>query len=274
LKIGILGTGFIGQALAQFLHDNNFDILSLSRTKRDFPWRHITDLVSFKEISHDLDSIILASGLSRPNQGNLQLEEQSTLSLLSDFKISSSLQIFYLSSGSVYGECDNAKSESDLATPTTEYGETKLQIENRLLKNYGDQVLNLRIGNVLNFTNPYGVIAQVRKKLTENKTIHLNGYPDSTRDYILIEDFCKVISTLLTSRFMGSVLNIGSGTSTNLRDIFQLIENNHKFKGEVLWAPPREGDLQKTILDVRKMRDFTLCNPANPIKALSGYLLN
>ena len=274
MKIGILGTGFIGQALAQFLHENNFDILSLSRTKRDFPWRHITDLVSFKEISHDLDSIILASGLSRPNQGNLQLEEQSTLSLLSDFKISSSLQIFYLSSGSVYGECDNAKSESDLATPTTEYGETKLQIENRLLKNYGDQVLNLRIGNVLNFTNPYGVIAQVRKKLTENKTIHLNGYPDSTRDYILIEDFCKVISTLLTSRFMGSVLNIGSGTSTNLRDIFQLIENNHKFKGEVLWAPPREGDLQKTILDVRKMRDFTLCNPANPIKALSGYLLN
>ena len=274
MKIGILGTGFIGQALAQFLHENNFDILSLSRTKRDFPWRHITDLVSFKEISHDLDSIIVASGLSRPNQGNLQLEEQSTLSLLSDFKISSSLQIFYLSSGSVYGECDNAKSESDLATPTTEYGETKLQIENRLLKNYGDQVLNLRIGNVLNFTNPYGVIAQVRKKLTENKTIHLNGYPDSTRDYILIEDFCKVISTLLTSRFMGSVLNIGSGTSTNLRDIFQLIENNHKFKGEVLWAPPREGDLQKTILDVRKMRDFTLCNPANPIKALSGYLLN
>ena len=274
MKIGILGTGFIGQALAQFLHDNNFDILSLSRTKRDFPWRHITDLVSFKEISHDLDSIILASGLSRPNQGNLQLEEQSTLSLLSDFKISSSLQIFYLSSGSVYGECDNAKSESDLATPTTEYGETKLQIENRLLKNYGDQVLNLRIGNVLNFTNPYGIIAQVRKKLTENELIHLNGYPDSTRDYILIEDFCKVISTLLTSRFMGSVLNIGSGTSTNLRDIFQLIENNHKFKGEVLWAPPREGDLQKTILDVRKMRDFTLCNPANPIKALSGYLLN
>ena len=274
MKIGILGTGFIGQALAQFLHDNNFDILSLSRTKRDFPWRHITDLVSFKEISHDLDSIIVASGLSRPNQGNLQLEEQSTLSLLSDFKINSSLQIFYLSSGSVYGECDNAKSESDLATPTTEYGETKLQIENRLLKNYGDQVLNLRIGNVLNFTNPYGIIAQVRKKLTENKTIHLNGHPDSTRDYILIEDFCKVISTLLTSRFMGSVLNIGSGTSTNLRDIFQLIENNHKFKGEVLWAPPREGDLQKTILDVRKMRDFTLCNPANPIKALSGYLLN
>ena len=274
MKIGILGTGFIGQALAQFLHENNFDILSLSRTKRDFAWRHITDLVSFKEISHDLDSVIVASGLSRPNQGNLQLEEQSTLSLLSDFKISSSLQIFYLSSGSVYGECDNAKSESDLATPTTEYGETKLQIENRLLKNYGDQVLNLRIGNVLNFTNPYGVIAQVRKKLTENKTIHLNGYPDSTRDYILIEDFCKVISTLLTSRFMGSVLNIGSGTSTNLGDIFQLIENNHKFKGEVIWSPPRQGDLQKTILDVRKMRDFTLCNPANPIKALSSYLLN
>lgn len=274
MKIGILGTGFIGQALAQFLHENNFDILSLSRTKRDFPWRHITDLVSFKEISHDLDIIIVASGLSRPNQGNLQLEEQSTLSLLSDFKISSSLQIFYLSSGSVYGECDNAKSESDLATPTTEYGETKLQIEKRLLKNYGDQVLNLRIGNVLNFTNPYGIIAQVRKNLTENKTIHLNGYPDSTRDYILIEDFCNVISTLLTSRFIGSVLNIGSGTSTNLRDIFQLIENNHKFKSEVLWAPPREGDLQKTILDVRKMRNFTLCNPTNPIKALSGYLLN
>jgi nucleoside-diphosphate-sugar epimerase len=274
LKIGILGTGFIGQALAQFLHDNNFDILSLSRTKRDFPWRHITDLVSFKEISHDLDSIIVASGLSRPNQGNLQLEEQSTLSLLSDFKISSSLQIFYLSSGSVYGECDNAKSESDLATPTTEYGETKLQIENRLLKNYGDQVLNLRIGNVLNFTNPYGIIAQVRKKLTENKTIQLNGYPNSTRDYILIEDFCKVISTILTSRFMGSVLNIGSGTSTNLRDIFQLIKNNDKFKGEILWSPPRQGDLQKTILDVRKMRNFTLCNPANPIKALSSYLLN
>jgi nucleoside-diphosphate-sugar epimerase len=274
LKIGILGTGFIGQSLAQFLHENNFDVLSLSRTKRDFPWRHITDLDSFKEISHDLDSIIVASGLSRPNQGNLQLEEQSTLSLLSEFQINSSLQIFYLSSGSVYGECDNAKSESDLATPTTEYGEAKLQIENRLLKNYGDQVLNLRIGNVLNFTNPYGIIAQVRKKLTENKTIHLNGYPDSTRDYIIIEDFCKVISTLLTSRFIGSVLNIGSGTSTNLRDIFQLIKNNDEFKGEVLWSPPRQGDLRKTILDVQKMRNFTLCNPANPIKALSGYLLN
>ena len=274
MKIGILGTGFIGQALAQFLHENNFDILSLSRTKRDFPWHHITDLVSFKEISHDLDSIIMASGLSRPNQGNLQLEEQSTLSLLSDFKINSSLQIFYLSSGSVYGECDNAKSESDLATPTTEYGETKLQIENILLKNYGDQVLNLRIGNVLNFTNPYGIIAQVRKKLTENKIIHLNGYPDSARDYILIEDFCQVIATLLTSRFMGSVLNIGSGTSTSLSDIFQLIKNNHKFKSKILWSPPRQGDLRKTILDVQKMRNFTLCNPANPITALSSYLLN
>ena len=274
MKIGILGTGFIGQALAQFLHENNFDILSLSRTKRDFPWHHITDLVSFKEISHDLDSVIVASGLSRPNQGNLQLEEQSTLSLLSELQINSSLQIFYLSSGSVYGECDNAKSESDLATPTTEYGETKLQIENILLKNYGDQVLNLRIGNVLNFTNPYGIIAQVRKKLTENKIIHLNGYPDSARDYILIEDFCQVIATLLTSRFMGSVLNIGSGTSTSLSDIFQLIKNNHKFKSEVLWSPPRQGDLRKTILDVQKMRNFTSCNPANPIKALSSYLLN
>jgi len=274
LKIGILGTGFIGQSLAQFLHKNNFDVLSLSRTKRDFPWRHITDLDSFKEISHDLDNIIMASGLSRPNQGNLKLEEQSTLSLLSEFQINSSLQIFYLSSGSVYGECDNAKSESDLATPTTEYGKTKLQIENRLLKNYGDQVLNLRIGNVLNFTNPYGIIAQVRKKLTENKLIHLNGYPDSTRDYILIEDFCKVISTLLTSRLMGSVLNIGSGTSTSLWDIFQLIKNNQKFMGEVHWSPPRQGDLRKTILDVQKMRNFTLCNPVNPIQSLSSYLLN
>ena len=136
LKVGILGTGFMGQALAKYLHENNFEVLSLSRSKRDFPWRHITDLVSFKEISHDLDSLIVASGLSRPNQGDLQLEEQSTLSLLSDFKINSSLQIFYLSSGSVYGECDHAKCESDLAIPATEYGETKLQIEKRLLKSH------------------------------------------------------------------------------------------------------------------------------------------
>jgi UDP-glucose 4-epimerase len=250
MKIGVIGLGHIGYPIASHLHSLGHEVYSWTRTKKNVPW--INSIQLDKSIESDFDVIFLASGAARPNLGDASLELDSTLNLVSDFDIPYRTRLFYISSGAIYGECETPQSESSVPKPTTDYGKAKLQTEKALFARFGDQITFLRIGNIVDESNPYGIVAHLSSAIQKG-FIEFLGLPSDCRDYLAISDFLKCIQQIIDMSFSRRIINLGAGVSISLQQISDLLTNVFGSEFEIIWGKRRAGDLSQTKLNVDKM---------------------
>ena len=271
MRIGIIGLGHIGLPIATFLHSKNHLVSSWTRKEKLVPWEHSINLKTLA--TSDLDFLIVASGSSRPAFGDNALEISSTLGLISDFNFSISTKIVYISSGSVYGECSTPISEIEQPAPTSPYGKAKLAAEQGLSDLYGDQLTSLRVGNVVDTLQPYGILKYI-KEAVSNNILDLYGNPSDCRDFMGVSDFLLVIEALLSLEEFPTVLNVGSGKSIELRKIEKLLTSNLNGQLSVKWNERRPGDLAQTRIDISRMRDLLGVDPIDPIVHLTNFISN
>jgi nucleoside-diphosphate-sugar epimerase len=267
MKIGVLGLGHMGLPIARTLHERDHEVFSWSRTSSDYPWLHSTYLETISE--HQLDSLIIASGSARPGFGDYASEIHSTINLIPDSLRYGDTKVFYLSSGAVYGECPTPRSEKDQIAPSTDYGKSKATVEKAFKEVFLDRVTSLRIGNVIDWENPYGILA-IAQSAKEIGSVDLFGTPEDCRDYLDINELCFMVSKILELNLTEEIINLGSGFSISLSELAETLTN--LLPGlKIRWNSPRNSDISKTQLDITKVRKLTTTSPKDPRPVLIEY---
>jgi UDP-glucose 4-epimerase len=162
--------------------------------------------------------------------------------------------VFASSGGAAYGECDGPAPESAPLRPLAPYGTSKLCGEeylstwNRL---YGSGHVSLRFGNVYGpRQEPHGeagVVAIFMGLLRDGGRPTIFGDGSQTRDYVHVGDVAR--SMVLALGRDGGVYNVGTGVETSVVELYSAIGAASGIEREPAFAPPRLGELQRSVLD-------------------------
>ena len=107
----------------------------------------------------------------------------------------------------------------------------------------------------LDASNSYGPVAFCRSAKKAN-TIELWGDGSELREFVYVEDCCRIVANLLDSKFSG-VLNLACGKSHSFREILESIA---QFSGSNLNVVEKPRSKEK----VDNRFDSSLMNAVNP----------
>lgn len=284
MKIGITGaTGFLGSYLLKYLVSlKKYELYSLSRTISSEKIKNFDSVVwiegdlSSNKICADfvknLDLIIHLAHTNTPLTSNRDVSSDTLLNLVPTLNLlqavrdyGASPHIIYASSGgAMYKPSLNCQSfkESDPCEPSSSYGIQKLTVENYLRLSAEQNWLTatcLRIGNPYGVLLPsermQGLIGVALNKTLNRQPVKIYGDPNNVRDYIHLEDMCRMFELVIHQQSSFEVYNVGSGTGYSVNQILDLIE---KFTGilmikEIWQANQTTNQLPSwTVLDIKK----------------------
>jgi UDP-glucose 4-epimerase len=165
--------------------------------------------------------------------------------------------VFTSSGGTIYGECDEPATEDHPQVPLSPYGVSKLAGEqyvagwNRL---YGTGHVVLRLANVYGPrqlpTLEGGVIAIFLDRFARGETVEIFGDGTVVRDFVHVSDVATAF--LLAAETGAGTYNVGTGVATNILDLYRLCARAAGVDGEPNFAPPRQGDLQRNVIDASR----------------------
>jgi UDP-glucose 4-epimerase len=168
--------------------------------------------------------------------------------------------VFSSTGGAIYGECHEPAPEDSPRRPLAPYGTSKLsgeeylQTYNRL---YRTTHVVLRYGNVFGpRQDPHGeagVVAIFMSRLRDGERPRIFGDGSQTRDYVFATDVAR--ATLAALDVDGGVFNVGRGEETSVVELLEAIQGTTGTHVEPEFAEPRPGELQRSVLDIRRARD-------------------
>ena len=275
------GTGFIGRHLCKSLAQNN-EVAIVSRRKPDSntllsktPNVKLIqgDISSFELVNENcknIDCLINLATTVVPSTSNRDpvFDVNTNLigalnTLKASVKNGISKYVFLSSGGTVYGSrnaCHPHK-ETDPTDPICSYGIIKLAIEKYIqmfYTLYGLPYSILRLSNPYgpNFSieKPQGAIHHFISKIIKNEVINVWGDGSVERDFIYIDDAISAIIAATYNSSSQCLLNIGSGQSTSIKTLIDILEDVSGIRGSVSYEPSRSFDLQKSLLNVDKAK--------------------
>lgn len=179
-------------------------------------------------------------------------------------------RFIFSSSAAVYGTCA-VKCHEDLACqPTSPYGFSKLHGEllcQEYTRLYGLEAVSLRYFNVFSTTMSSAdtmapVYARFRHILAHNKPVTFYGSGEQTRDFVDVHDVVQaniICATaphdlLTNNKILGNALNIASGTSLSLLELFEQLKNDFPhYNQQPVFLPARPGDIVNSSADCTKL---------------------
>ena len=173
--------------------------------------------------------------------------------------------VYFSSGGTVYGNRTDMTpfKETDSMAPISYYGWSKQMMENSIL--YVHRTAGLKY-LIVRPSNPYGhgqnihakqgLIAVALGKILAGDPIVVWGDGSNVRDYIYIDDLCKVLCQLLEKDVCNTTLNIGSGVGASINDIIQVLRDVVSEEVQVEYQPARKVDVSHMILDTTHLKQY------------------
>jgi UDP-glucose 4-epimerase len=162
--------------------------------------------------------------------------------------------VFSSTGGAIYGECDGPADEDSPRLPLAPYGTSKLAGEEYLgtwSRLYGAGHVALRYGNVFGpRQDPHGeagVVAIFFGRIANGQELHIFGDGRQTRDYVFAADV--VAATLAAASGPAGVYNVGTGVETSVLELAEGCKRASGIDAEVVFDPPRLGELSRSVLD-------------------------
>ncbi len=156
--------------------------------------------------------------------------------------------------GAIYGECVRPAPETSPRQPLSPYGTAKLAAEEYLAtynRLYGAGHVALRFGNVYGpRQDPHGeagVVAIFLGLLASGGAPTVFGDGSQQRDYVFVSDVVR--ATLAAAGRLGGVFNVGTGSATSVLELLAACRRVTGVDGPATHAPPREGELARSVLD-------------------------
>lgn len=162
--------------------------------------------------------------------------------------------IFASSGGVLYGEVEGEPAREDHPIePFCPYAASKYASE-IYLRCY-NSLCNLRY-TILRYANVYGprqkggeagVVSIFLKAMLGSKPVTIFGDGRQERDFVFVGDVVDA-NMLALERGERDVINIGTGRASSVNDLYRLLADIVAFKGEVMKAPERQGELKRSVL--------------------------
>ena len=173
--------------------------------------------------------------------------------------------VFTSTGGAIYGECERPATEDDPRRPLSPYGVAKLSGEEYLAgwnRLHGTRHTVLRFGNVYGARQEVGleggVVAIFLDAMAAGSETTIFGDGRQTRDFVHVDD---VVRALMLAPGSAGVFNIGSGRETSVLELHERCRAVSGSELEPRMAPPREGDVMRSALDISRAADELLWRP-------------
>lgn len=153
----------------------------------------------------------------------------TTTKLIESMKQYKIPRLVFVSSCAVYGECMDTIEEMK-PCPISINGIVKL-LNERIIEAYC-QKNNIkfeiyRIFNMYGGNDHFSVLNHLEKTVENKSEFRLNNYGISQRDFIHVEDVAKIMLKLLEREHSYRYLNIGTGVSTRIIEIVNIVKKKH-----------------------------------------------
>lgn len=295
-KILVLGgNGFLGRNLCSYLAGCGEMVYSFDMATPEYKDERVTylsgdffDDCTLEKAVKGMDVIYHAICTLNPGNSNekcivgYERDFVQTAKLCSFIKNTECRMIFFSSGGTVYGNQERQPiTEDAVPVPINHYGNLKLCIENTMRTFNFQMKKNMLIARI---SNPYGpgqdyhkgvgFIDAAIKRTIAGETIEIWGDGNVVRDYIYIDDLCKMLYALVDYHGGVEVFNLSSNTGVSqnkIVDILRQIEPDVK----VVYKPGRSVDAKKIILDntrIQKICNFTPLSIEEGIRRYYNYI--
>ena len=247
----------------------------------------IRDFSFLLEILKDIDIIYHEAAFTSVPQSVIMPEScndvniNGTLNVLNAARRRDVEKIIYASSSGVYGDTPTLpKKEDMLRIPISPYGVSKLACESYMEvyhQVYGLNTISLRYFNVFGprqQDSPYsGVIAIWLGRLIKNRNLIIFGDGHQSRDFTYIKDVVQANILASQNNISGEILNIGAGSPIKVLELAKLmLKLTDKEHLEIIFDPPRPGDIIHSFADISKARELLKFQPKyNQEQGLRDY---
>lgn len=295
-KILVLGgNGFIGRNLCKFLADKGEKVYSFDMSlpkEKDERIEYIDgdffDDYTLEKIVKGMDVIYHAICTLNPGNSNekcivgYERDFVQTAKLCYYIKDTNCRMIFFSSGGTVYGNQEKQPIlENAVPVPINHYGNLKLCIENTIRTFNFQMKKNMLVARI---SNPYGpgqdyhkgvgFIDAAIKRALAGETIEIWGDGTVVRDYIYIDDLCRMLYALIDYHGEIEVFNLSSNTGVSQNDIVGILKELLP-EVNVVYKPGRSVDAKKIILDntrIRSICDMQMVSIEEGIKKYYEYI--
>lgn len=213
-------------------------------------------------INHHAAQIDVRKSLTEPIH-NAEINELGTLNLL-EAAVKNKIRkiIFASTGGAIYGEVKKKEGadENHPQEPISPYAITKRCVEMYLYaykQLYGLNYTVLRYGNVYgprqDPLGEAGVIAIFCGKMLKGEIPTIYGDGKQLRDYVFVGDVARANLAAL-KKGSGEIFNIGRGEGVSVNQLFNNLKAILKFDGKPIYAPPRAGELFRSVLNCKKAK--------------------
>jgi UDP-glucose 4-epimerase len=278
--------GFLGSALANELAREGhvvrgLDDLSSGDDKRLFEDVHFTrgdvnDRPKLWSLLQDIDCVYHLAARVRVAESLLYPREYTdvnvggTVSLMEAMRDVGVRRVIFASSGAVYGEqATQPLRENMVANPNSPYAVSKLAAEH-YVRTIGTlweiETVSLRIFNAygpgqnLPPSHP-PVVPNWLRQAVRGGSLVLHGDGKQTRDFVYVTDVVRALTAAATAPSVDrTVINVGSGVETQMRDLAEMIIEVTGGEAEILPNDRNDPGVARTRADIstaKKRLNFT-----------------
>lgn len=278
-KIIILGCGYIGTNLANFIYSNFHEevyVIGIANEYNEFLNKNIKFVpLRTEQICEDNkelfgNSIVIdAVGNTNAtnssfNSSNLLLQNCSNkielIHKLANLKVKK--YIFLSSGGTIYNDSNIPHREEEACDPKSIYALEKMIIEKFLrIFQAENQCLDYLI---LRLSNPYGGIISKHKsqgiidvaisKINNDEDLNFFGDLENIRDYIFIDNLSEYIYKIAISDYKNDIYNIGTGIGHSVNEVLEFIEKIFKKTTRLVNQKSSTINIKCNTLNVEKIK--------------------
>ena len=274
------GAGFIGSNLARLLLDEGREVTiydNLSSGYRQnveampgarFVEGDVRDAERLTEAMRGADTVfhLAASvGNTRSIEHPVDDSEINVIGTLRVLEAARSLgvrKVVFSSSAGIFGELKFLPIREDHPVePDSPYGASKLAAEKMCLaysKLYELEAVALRYFNVYGVNQRYDAygncIPIFAHRMLRGETVTIFGDGEQTRDFVNVRDVARANLLASEARGVSGAFNVASATSITINRLVELMSEASGLRPEVVYGPPRKGDVRHSRADITAAR--------------------
>lgn len=229
-------------------------------------------------VFHLAASVGNIKSIEQPRE-DLEINYGGTLNLLEVMRRYKVPLLIYSSTGAGYGEPIRLPiDEHHPFQPDSPYGVSKIAAEKLAIsygKIYDFRVVCLRYFNAYGVNQRYdaygNVIPIFAIRLLNGQSLTVFGDGQQTRDFIHVKDIARANWLAATSDAAG-YYNVATGNSTSIKDLIDTLSEVSGLKPELVFLPPRKGEVIHSIADISKAQNALGFQPEVSLKqGLTDY---